>query len=148
MLTNANAGTDQQTNECGGRLPLQRQGARRFGDATTQNVGKRFAIILDGKVISAPIINGPIQGGSGQITGNFTAESANNLAILLRAGALPAPLKVLEQRTVSAELGADAIKAGAISLVIGGGGDHCVHRAGLRPVRRCSRPSPWSSTCC
>ncbi len=119
MLTNANAGTNQQTNEWAVDFRFNGMGARRFGDATTQNVGKRFAIILDGKYISAPVINGPIQGGSGQITGNFTAESANNLAVLLRAGALPAPLKILEQRTVSAELGADAIRAGAVSLVIG-----------------------------
>jgi preprotein translocase subunit SecD len=70
-------------------------------------------------VISAPVINGPIQGGSGIITGNFTVESANDLAILLRAGALPAPLKVMEQRTVTAELGADAIQAGTISGIVG-----------------------------
>lgn len=95
------------------------QGGRRFGEATTQNIGKRFAIILDNKVISAPVIQGAITGGSGQITGNFTAESANELSVLLRAGALPAPLKVEEQRTVTAELGADSVKAGAISLGLG-----------------------------
>ena len=94
-------------------------GARRFGDATTQNVGKRFAIILDGKVISAPVIQQPITGGSGQITGSFTSEQANDLSVLLRAGALPAPLKVQEQRTVGAELGADAVRSGAISLGLG-----------------------------
>src|SRR5690606_31155106 len=82
-------------------------------------VGKRFAIILDGKVISAPRINEPITGGSGQITGNFTFETANDLAVLLRAGALPAPLNVEEQRTVGAELGADAVKAGQISTGVG-----------------------------
>ena len=95
------------------------QGGRRFGDATTQNIGKRFAIILDDKVISAPVIQGAITGGQGQITGNFTQESANELSVLLRAGALPAPLKVEEQRTVTAELGADSVKAGAISLALG-----------------------------
>jgi preprotein translocase subunit SecD len=119
MLTDAQGAFDQQTGHPVVTFRFNGVGAKRFGDATSQNVGKRFAIILDNKVISAPVINGPITGGSGQITGNFTTESANQLAILLRAGALPAPLKPLEQRTVSAELGADAIKAGAISLAIG-----------------------------
>jgi preprotein translocase subunit SecD len=95
------------------------EGARRFGQATQQNVGKRFAIVLDNKVISAPVINEPITGGSGQISGNFTVQSSNDLALLLRSGALPAPLKVEEQRTVGAELGADAVRAGSISLAIG-----------------------------
>jgi preprotein translocase subunit SecD len=94
-------------------------GAKRFGDATTQNVHRRFAIVLDGKVLSAPVINEPIPGGSGQISGNFTTESANDLSVLLRAGALPAPLITQEQRTVGAELGADSVRAGAISLGIG-----------------------------
>jgi preprotein translocase subunit SecD len=118
MLTDAQQQFDQQG------LPVvsfrfNGQGARRFADATAQNVGKRFAIILDGKVISAPNINEPITGGSGQISGSFTVESANNLAILLRAGALPAPLNVEQQSTVGAELGADAVRAGTISLGIG-----------------------------
>lgn len=95
------------------------QGARRFGDATADNTGKRFAIVLDGKIISAPRINEPIRGGSGQISGNFTEASANELAVLLRAGALPAPLKVEEQRTVGAELGADAVQAGQFSTFLG-----------------------------
>ena len=95
------------------------QGARRFGDATIQNVGKRFAIVLDNKVISAPSINEPIPGGSGQISGNFTVESSNELSLLLRSGALPAKLKVEEQRSVGAELGADAVRSGSISLGIG-----------------------------
>ena len=94
-------------------------GARKFGDATTRNIGKRFAIVLDNKYISAPVIQGAIPGGSGQITGNFTPESANELALLLRSGALPAKLNLEEQRTVGAELGADAVRAGAISLAIG-----------------------------
>jgi preprotein translocase subunit SecD len=119
MLTDAQGTFDQQTAQPVVSFRFNGLGARKFGDATTANVGKRFAIILDNKVISAPVINSPIQGGSGQITGNFTVESANNLAVLLRAGALPAPLKVQEQRTVGAELGADAIRAGAISLMIG-----------------------------
>ncbi len=95
------------------------KGARRFGKATAENVGRRFAIILDNKAISAPVINSPILGGSGIIEGGFTTESANDLSILLRAGALPAKLTVLEQRTVGAELGADSIRAGAVALIIG-----------------------------
>jgi preprotein translocase subunit SecD len=120
MLTDAQAGFDQRTGRPVVNFRFNGLGARRFADVTTQNVGKRFAIVLDNKVISAPNINEPISGGSGQISGNFTTESANNLAILLRAGALPAPLTIQEQQTVSAELGADAIRAGAISLMIGG----------------------------
>jgi preprotein translocase subunit SecD len=120
MLTDAQASFDQQSGRPVVTFRFNGMGARRFADATAQNVGKRFAIVLDNKVISAPNINEPITGGSGQISGNFTTESANNLAILLRAGALPAPLTVQEQQTVSAELGADAIRAGAISLMIGG----------------------------
>ena len=94
-------------------------GTRRFGDASTQNVGRRFAIVLDGKVLSAPVIRDPITTGSGQISGSFTTESANDLAVLLRAGALPAPLNVEQQQTVGAELGADSVRAGAISLGLG-----------------------------
>ena len=95
------------------------QGARRFADASSQNIGKRFAIVVDNRVISAPVIQSAITGGSGEITGNFTVESANNLAVMLKSGALPAKLNVIEQRTVGAELGADAIRAGQISLAIG-----------------------------
>jgi protein-export membrane protein SecD len=94
-------------------------GAKRFGDATRQNVGKLFAIILDGKVISAPVIRDAITGGSGIISGSFTTQSANDLALLLRAGALPAPLTVIEERTVGAGLGADSIAAGKFACVIG-----------------------------
>ncbi len=93
-------------------------GAKRFGNATRENVGKRLAIYLDGKVISAPVINSPIVGGSGIITGNFTTESARDLALMLRAGALPAPLEVIEERTVGPDLGADSIEAGKIACVI------------------------------
>jgi preprotein translocase subunit SecD len=119
MLTGASAGFDQQGGGSEVELRFNGIGARRFGDITRQNVGKRFAIVLDKKVLSAPVINGPIPGGSGRITGNFTAETANDLAVLLRAGSLPAPMKVEEQRTVGAELGADAVKAGTTSAVIG-----------------------------
>lgn len=119
MLVDAQARFDQQTGRPMVSFRFNSQGARRFGDISSQNIGRRFAIVLDRKVISAPVIQSAITGGNGQITGNFTEETANELAILLRAGALPAPLKVEEQRTVGAELGADAVRAGAISGIIG-----------------------------
>jgi preprotein translocase subunit SecD len=97
---------------------LDSKGSRRFGSITTNNVGKRFAIVLDDKVISAPVINEPITGGQAIISGNFTQQTANELAVLLRAGALPAPLTVEEQRTVGAELGQDAIEAGKVSTAL------------------------------
>jgi len=87
-------------------------GARKFADITRQNIGKPFAIVLDDVIITAPVINSVIAGGSGQISGNFSVESANDLAVLLRAGALPAPLKVVEERTVGPSLGSDSIHAG------------------------------------
>lgn len=95
------------------------QGAKRFGDATRANVGRLFAIVLDEKVISAPVIREAITGGSGVISGNFTTQSAQDLALLLRAGALPAPIKVLEERTVGPGLGADSIKAGTTASLVG-----------------------------
>jgi protein-export membrane protein SecD len=94
-------------------------GARRFGEATRENVGKRFAIVLDNKAISAPVIREPITGGSGIISGSFTVQTASDLALLLRAGALPAPITILEERTVGAELGADSIHAGAVASIVG-----------------------------
>jgi protein-export membrane protein SecD len=94
-------------------------GSRRFADATSNNVGKPFAIVLDGKVISAPVIREAILGGRGVISGSFTVESANDLALLLRAGALPAPLTVLEERTVGPDLGADSIRAGTTACLVG-----------------------------
>lgn len=94
-------------------------GGKRFGEATRTNVGRLFAIVLDNKIISAPIIREPITGGSGEISGRFTTQSAQDLALLLRAGALPAPIKVLEERTVGPGLGADSIKAGATASLIG-----------------------------
>jgi preprotein translocase subunit SecD len=118
MLTSA-----QQSFDENGRpdisMRFNGQGARRFGDTTAQNIGKRFAIVLDGRVIEAPTIQGAIPGGNGQITGNFTEESAAQLALLLRSGALPAKLNVVSQRTVGAELGADAVRSGTIALSIG-----------------------------
>ncbi|HEY3695004.1 protein translocase subunit SecD [Phenylobacterium sp.] len=119
MLTDAQMRFDQQTGRPVVTFRFNGQGGRRFGDATSQNIGKRFAIVLDNKIISAPVIQGAITGGSGQITGNFTEQSANDLAVLLRAGALPAPLDVVEQRTVGAELGADAVRAGQLSTAVG-----------------------------
>jgi preprotein translocase subunit SecD len=95
-------------------------GARKFGRITQENVGRLFAILLDDKVISAPRIREPILGGSGIISGSFTVQSANELAVLLRAGALPAPLTVVEERSVGAELGADSIRAGTIACVVAG----------------------------
>jgi protein-export membrane protein SecD len=94
-------------------------GAKRFGDATKENVGKPFAIVLDNKVISAPVIREPILGGSGIISGSFTVQSASDLALLLRAGALPAPITILEERTVGPDLGADSIHAGAVASIVG-----------------------------
>ena len=118
-LTNAAATFNQQTGEAVVTFRFDSVGARQFGNVTKANVGRRFAIVLDNKVISAPVIREPILGGSGEISGNFNAQSANDLAVLLRAGALPAPLKVLEERTVGAELGADSVKAGRYSAFAG-----------------------------
>ncbi len=118
-LTDARPGQDQQTGQWVVNFTFDSVGARKFADVTQQNVGRPFAIVLDNKVISAPVIQTPILGGRGQISGNFTAQSANDLAVLLRAGALPAPLTVLEQRSIGPELGADSIRAGAASLAVG-----------------------------
>ena len=94
-------------------------GGKKFGEVTRDNIGERLAIVLDNEVISAPVIQSAIMGGNGIISGNFTVKSANDLALLLRSGALPAPLEVLEERTVGAGLGADSIRSGAIACVIG-----------------------------
>ncbi len=118
-LTDARAGTNGQTGEWVVNFTFNSVGARRFADVTRANVNHRFAIVLDGKAISAPVIREPITGGRGQISGSFTAASANDLAVLLRAGALPAPLTVVEERSVGPELGANSIRAGAISLAVG-----------------------------
>jgi preprotein translocase subunit SecD len=93
-------------------------GAKRFGDATAKNVGRPFAIVLDRRVISAPVIREPILGGTGIISGNFTVQEVQDLSLLLRAGALPAPLKILEERTVGPALGADSVAAGKIACII------------------------------
>ncbi|CAL1692361.1 Protein translocase subunit SecD [Brevundimonas subvibrioides] len=117
-LTKAEVSADQSGRPAIG-FRFDGQGARRFGEATAANIGKPFAIILDGKVISAPTINGAILGGSGIIEGTFTIAQASELVNLLNGGALPAPLTVEERRTVTAELGADAVQNGKISTIIG-----------------------------
>lgn len=118
-LVDAQAGFSQQTNEPIVTFRFDTKGAQRFGQATQQNVGSRFAIVLDDQVISAPVIREAILGGSGQISGNFTVDTANDLAILLRAGALPATLTIIEERTVGPSLGADSIAAGQTAGIIG-----------------------------
>ncbi len=118
-LTDARPGQDQQSGRWVVNFTLDSVGARRFAEVSTTNTGKRFAIVLDDKVISAPVIREPITGGRGQISGNFTASAAQDLSVLLRAGALPAPLTVIEERSVGPELGADSIRAGAIALGAG-----------------------------
>ena len=118
-LTDARAGQDSRTSEWVVNFTFDSVGTRRFGAITRENVGRPFAIVLDEKVISAPVIREPITGGRGQISGSFSARTANDLAVLLRAGALPAPLTVVEERSVGPELGADAIRAGVISLAVG-----------------------------
>ncbi len=98
---------------------LDRLGSQRFGQVTTKNIGKRIAIILDGEAISAPVIQDSITSGNGTISGNFTFQSATDLALLLRSGALPTPLIVAEERTVGPDLGKDSIKSGVTSLIVG-----------------------------
>ena len=118
-LVDASVGFDPQTNAPEVNFRFDALGGRKFGEATQANIGRPFAIVLDDKIISAPIIQSAILGGSGRITGNFTVQEANDLAILLRAGALPAPMNILEERTVGPGLGADSVAAGRIALIIG-----------------------------
>lgn len=117
-LTKAEVTTDQNGQTAIG-FRFDGSGARRFGEATAANIGKPFAIVLDGKVISAPTIRSAITGGTGVIEGSFTIAQASEMVNLLNGGALPAPLKVEERRTVTAELGQDAVAAGAISTAVG-----------------------------
>lgn len=119
LLTDASPARNGQTGEWVVNFVFDTAGARRFADITTAQVGHPFAIVLDNKVLTAPVIREPITGGRGQISGTFNAQSATDLALLLRAGALPAPLTVVEERTVGPELGADSIRAGAIALGVG-----------------------------
>ena len=118
-LIDAQPRMDSESNQTVVTFNLDRVGAKKFSRATTTGVGKKLAIILDGKIISAPNIVEPIIGGAGQITGDFTFQSATDLALLLRSGALPAPMKIIEERTVGPDLGQDSINAGILSLFIG-----------------------------
>ncbi len=118
-LIDAQPSIQNQRNEPAVSFSLDRLGAQKFGRATTDNVGKRLAIVLDGKIISAPNINEPITSGSGMISGNFSFQEATDLALLLRSGALPTPLNVVEERTVGPDLGEDSIKSGIFSLIVG-----------------------------
>ena len=118
-LTDAQPAFDQQTNQPIVTFRFNTRGATVFGELTQQNVNRRFAVLLDEEVITAPVIRGPILGGTGQIEGNFTVESAQNLSVLLRAGALPADLTIVEERTVGPSLGQDSIEAGQIAALIG-----------------------------
>ena len=118
-LLDAQPQMNNQTNETVVSFTLDRVGAKRFGKATSTGVGKQLAIVLDGKIVSAPVIRDTIASGNGQISGNFTFQSATDLALLLRSGALPAPLNIIEERTVGPDLGQDSINAGIIALMIG-----------------------------
>ena len=117
-LVDSQPAFDQQTGQPAVTFRFNPSGARAFGDYTAANVGAPFAIVLDEEVISAPVIRQAITGGSGQITGNFTVEGSTELAVLLRAGALPAEMVFLEERTIGPELGADSIAAGEIAAVV------------------------------
>jgi len=118
-LITAKPSFDNQNNQSTVNISLDRAGSKKFARVTKNNVGKRLAIILDNKIISAPVINEPILNGNSVISGNFTFQSATDLSLLLRSGALPAPLNIIEERTVGPDLGEDSIKAGVISLIIG-----------------------------
>jgi protein-export membrane protein SecD len=118
-LRSASSGFDQRSGQPVVNFAFDTRGATDFGNTTKVNVGRLFAIVLDNKVISAPVIREPIIGGSGQISGNFTLQTANDLAVLLNAGALPAKLTVIEERTVGAELGADSVEAGKLAAIGG-----------------------------
>ena len=118
-LLDAQPRMNNESNETVVTFTLDRVGAKRFGKATSTGIGKQLAIVLDGKIISAPVIRDTIASGSGQISGGFTFQSATDLALLLRSGALPAPLNIIEERTVGPDLGQDSINAGMIALVIG-----------------------------
>jgi preprotein translocase subunit SecD len=118
-LKDAGWTNDQQTGQVAVTFRFDSVGAKEFAEITKENVGKPFAIVLDKKVLTAPNIREPILAGSGQITGSYTVQTANDLAVLLRAGALPAPLKPIDQRTVGPELGKDSIESGKIATIAG-----------------------------
>ncbi|MBA2127542.1 protein translocase subunit SecD [Hyphomicrobium methylovorum] len=119
-LADAQPGFDSRTGEAVINFRFNQAGARKFGNFTKDHVGRPFAIVLDNKVLSAPVIREPILGGSGQISGNFTVESTNTLAVQLRSGSLPTKLTIVEERTVGPSLGADSISAGKDAGLIGG----------------------------
>ncbi|HET6389121.1 protein translocase subunit SecD [Hyphomicrobium sp.] len=119
-LADAQPGFDNRTNEAVINFRFNQSGARKFGNFTKDNVGKPFAIVLDNKVLSAPVIREPILGGSGQISGSFDVDSSNRLAVQLRSGSLPAKLTIVEERTVGPSLGADSIADGQRAGIIGG----------------------------
>ena len=118
-LLDAQPRVDNQNNQPIVSFTLDRYGAQKFGKTTTENVGKRLAIVLDNKVISAPVIREAITGGSGTISGNFSFQEVTDLALLLRSGALPTPINIVEERTVGPDLGKDSIISGSISLIVG-----------------------------
>jgi preprotein translocase subunit SecD len=118
-LVKADPTFDQQTNEPAVTIQFDGEGGQKFARMTQANTNKLFAIILDGQVISAPVIKEPIFGGVSQISGSFTVESANQLSIALRSGALPVDLKVVEERSVGPDLGADSIRRGGLAALIG-----------------------------
>ncbi|AUX75144.1 MULTISPECIES: protein translocase subunit SecD [Sinorhizobium] len=120
-LEDAKVGFDQRTNQPVVDFAFDSLGARQFADITRENVGRPFAIVLDGKVLTAPVINEPILGGRGQISGNFTVEEATVLSALLRSGALPAPLTIIEERSVGPNLGSDSIRMGLYTGLAGFG---------------------------
>ncbi|AVX04701.1 protein translocase subunit SecD [Maritalea myrionectae] len=119
-LVDSQPGFDAQNSSPIVTFRFDTRGGVKFAEITANNIGKRFAVVLDNQVITAPVINSAIPGGSGQIFGNFTAESANDLAVLLRAGALPATLDIIEERSVGPSLGADSVAAGETAGVVGG----------------------------
>jgi len=118
-LTDAQPGFDNLNNSSVVNFKLDSFGAKKFAYATKNNIGKRLAIIIDNKVVSAPVVRDAITTGNGQISGSFSVEEANNLAIVLRSGALPAPMSIIEERTVGPDLGQESIDKGIVSLVIG-----------------------------
>ena len=118
-LTDAQPGFDNLNNSSVVNFKLDGFGAKKFAYATKNNIGKRLAIIIDDKVVSAPVVRDAITTGNGQISGSFSVEEANNLSIILRSGALPAPMSIIEERTVGPDLGQESIDKGVFSLIIG-----------------------------
>ena len=118
-LIDAQPRVDNQSNLPVVSFTLDRYGAQKFGKVTTNNIGKKLAIVLDNKIISSPVIREAITGGSGVISGNFNFQEVTDLALLLRSGALPTPINIVEERTVGPDLGKDSIISGTISLIIG-----------------------------